>query len=294
MKEPDTVRVIENDWITMSDGCRLAVRLWLPADAGAAPVPAILEDIPYRKRDFMRRRDESMHRWFAEQGYAAVRVGMMGKSWGAYNALQVAARRPAALKAIVAVMGTDDRFAECIHYSGGCLLNDNFWWGCIMQVFNARPPDPEIVGERWRAMWLERLEAERFWPEIWLEHQTLDEYWRHGSVRFDYEAIACPTWFWGGWADLYRDTPFRLAKNLKIPHKVTMGPWAHLYPHEGAPAPAVGFLQEALRWWDRWLKGKDDGLANEAPLRFYMMDGVAPAPSHAERPGRWIEETQWP
>ena len=180
------------------------------------------------------------------------------------------------------------------YYSGGCLLNDNFWWGCIMQVFNARPPDPEIVGERWREMWLERLSAERFWPEIWLKHQTLDEYWRHGSVCFDYEAIACPTWFWGGWADLYRDTPFRLAKDLKIPHKVTMGPWADLYPHEGAPAPAVGFLQEALRWWDRWLKGKDDALAQEAPLRFYMMEGVAPEPSYPARPGRWIEEMQWP
>jgi uncharacterized protein len=329
------VREIENAWITLSDGCRVGVRLWLPADADSAPVPAILEYIPYRKRDFMRRRDEGMHRWFAGHGYACVRVdmrgsgesegvlddeyllleqddaleviawiarqrwcsgavGMMGKSWGAYNALQVAARRPPALKAIVAVMGTDDRFAECIHYSGGCLLNDNFWWGCIMQVFNARPPDPEIVGERWREMWLERLEGERFWPEIWLKHQTLDEYWRHGSVCFDYEAIACPIWFWGGWADLYRDTPFRLAKNLKIPHKVTMGPWAHLYPHEGSPAPAVGFLQEAARWWDRWLKGKDDALAEEAPLRFYMMEGVAPAPNYAQRPGRWIEEAQWP
>jgi len=292
--EPHAVREVENAWITLADGCRLAVRLWLPAAADSTPVPAILEYIPYRKRDFMRRRDEGMHRWFAGHGYASVRVdmrgsgesdgilddeyllleqddaleviawiarqpwcsgavGMMGKSWGAYNALQVAARRPAALKAIVAVMGTDDRFAECIHYSGGCLLNDNFWWGCIMQIFNARPPDLEIVGERWREMWLSRLKAERFWPEIWLQHQTLDEYWRHGSVCFDYEAIACPTWFWGGWADLYRDTPFRLAKNLKIPHKVTMGPWAHLYPHEGAPAPAVGFLQEALRWWDLWL-----------------------------------------
>ena len=239
---PHEVREIENAWITLSDGCRLAVRMWLPAGKRTAPVPAILEYIPYRKRDFMRRRDEGMHRWFAGNGYAAVRVdmrgsgesdgvmhdeylaqeqddalevidwiarqawcsgqvGMMGKSWGAYNSLQVAARRPPALKAIIAVMGTDDRFAECIHYSGGCLLNDNFWWGCIMQVFNARPPDPQIVGERWRDMWLERLEAERFWPQIWLEHQRLDDYWKHGSVCFDYAAINCPTWFWGGWAD---------------------------------------------------------------------------------------------
>src|SRR5882762_9728610 len=227
---PHAVRDTENVWITLSDGCRLAARVWLPVPEPGVPVPAILEYIPYRKRDFMRRRDEGMHRWFAGHGYAAVRVdmrgsgesdgvmhdeylaqeqddalevidwiarqswcsgkvGMMGKSWGAYNSLQVAARRPPALKAIIAVMGTDDRFAECIHFSGGCLLNDNFWWGCVMQMFNARPPDPAIVGERWRAMWLERLEAERFWPEIWLEHQALDDYWKHGSVCFDYGAI---------------------------------------------------------------------------------------------------------
>jgi putative CocE/NonD family hydrolase len=332
---PRAVDEIENAWITMSDGCRLAARLWLPADAGSVPVPAILEYIPYRKRDFMRRRDEGMHRWFAGHGYAAVRVdmrgsgesdgvmhdeylpqeqddalevidwiarqpwcsgrvGMMGKSWGAYNSLQVAARRPAALKAIIAVMGTDDRYAECIHYSGGCLLNDNFWWGCIMQVFNARPPDPEIVGERWREMWLERLEVERFWPQIWLNHQTLDEYWKHGSVCFDYAAITCPTWFWGGWADLYRDTPLRLAGNLRVPHKITVGPWGHLYPHEATPEPAVGFLQEALQWWDHWLKGERNGVMQEAPYRFYLMNNVRPMPSYAARPGRWIAESEWP
>jgi putative CocE/NonD family hydrolase len=332
---PHAVRDTENVWITLSDGCRLAARVWLPDDEPGVPVPAILEYIPYRKRDFMRRRDEGMHRWFAGHGYAAVRVdmrgsgesdgvmhdeylvqeqddalevidwiarqpwcsgkvGMMGKSWGAYNSLQVAARRPPALKAIIAVMGTDDRFAECIHFSGGCLLNDNFWWGCVMQMFNARPPDPAIVGERWRAMWLERLEAERFWPEIWLEHQALDDYWKHGSVCFDYGAIECPTWFWGGWADLYRDTPFRLAENLKAPRRVTVGPWAHLYPHEAIPAPAVGFLQEALRWWDHWLKGIDRGVMSEAPLNFYMMEAVEPQASSAARAGRWVAEERWP
>ncbi len=329
------VREIENAWITLADSCRLAARIWLPAGSDSAPVPAILEYIPYRKRDFMRRRDEGMYRWFASQGYAGVRVdmrgsgesdgilhdeylkkeqddaleviawiarqpwcsgqvGMMGKSWGGFNSLQVAARKPPALKAIIAVMGTDDRFAEDVHYSGGCLLNDNFWWGCVMQVFNARPPDPEVVGERWREMWLGRLEAEAFWPEIWLRHQSLDEYWKHGSVALDYGAITCPVWFWGGWADMYRDTPFRLAANLRVPHKVTMGPWAHLYPHEGKPEPAVGFLQEALRWWDRWLAGKDNGLMDEPPLQFYMMEGVRPQSHYASRPGQWVGLREWP
>jgi putative CocE/NonD family hydrolase len=232
--------------------------------------------------------------WIAAQSWCTGKVGMMGKSWGAYNSLQVAALRPPALKAIIAVMGTDDRYAECIHYSGGCLMLDNFWWGCIMQIFNARPPDPAIVGDAWRRIWLERLHAETFWPEIWLQHQTLDGYWKHGSVAFDYGAITCPTWFWGGWADLYRDTPFRLAEHLQSPHRVTVGPWAHLYPHEGLPKPAVGFLQEALRWWDRWLRDAPNEVMREPPFQFYMMDGVPPQSSYAERPGRWIGESRWP
>src|SRR5437879_5460647 len=72
------VHVQEHVWITLSDGCRLGARLWLPAGAEREPVPAILEYIPYRKRDGTRSRDEPMHGHFAEHGYAAVRVDMRG------------------------------------------------------------------------------------------------------------------------------------------------------------------------------------------------------------------------
>src|SRR5215510_13093020 len=180
---PHNVRVIENCWIPMSDGCRLAARIWLPVDAETTSVPAILEYIPYRKRDFTRARDEPMHRWFAAHGYAAVRVdvrgsgdsdgvlrdeyadeeladgeaviawiaaqpwctgavGIMGKSWGGFNALQVAARRPPALGAIITVCASDARYADDSHYMGGCLLNENLTWGCVLTTFNALPPDP--------------------------------------------------------------------------------------------------------------------------------------------------------
>jgi putative CocE/NonD family hydrolase len=215
--------------------------------------------------------------WIAEQDWCDGNVGMFGKSWGAYNAFQVAATRPPALRAIAPVMGTDDRWREDIHFYGGCLANDNFWWGSIMQLYNAMPPDPAIVGDRWTEMWRERLDGARFWPAMWLEHQTHDEMWRRGSICEDYADVEVPVFFFGGWADLFRDTPFRIAEHLKGPVKVLMGPWAHLFPHEGSPAPKADFVAEVIRFWDHWLKGVDTGLMDEPPLRFWMQDSVPPA-----------------
>ncbi|MEO3414067.1 CocE/NonD family hydrolase [Roseovarius sp. CAU 1744] len=332
---PD-VSVTETVWIPMPDGKQLAARLWLPEGATGTPVPALLEYIPYRRRDRTRLRDEGMHPRFAANGYACLRVdmrgsgdsdgvmvdeytqqemqdgadvvqwiaaqpwcdgkvGMFGKSWGAFTAFQVAALRPPALKAIVPVMGTDDRWLEDIHFCGGCLAGDNFWWGSIMQLYNAFPPDPAIVGDnRWREMWKERLEAMTFWPAQWLEHQTRDGMWRRGSISENYDDVQIPVFYFGGWADLYRDTPFRIAERLKGPVRVLMGPWAHLYPHEGVPRPRVNFIDEAVRFWDRWLKDIDTGLDDEPPLRFWMQESVAPAGFHEFRPGRWVEEPGWP
>ena len=125
----------------------------------------------------------SVIEWIAAQDWCDGGVGMFGKSWGAYNSFQVAARRPPALKAIAPVMGTDDRWLEDIHFYGGVLASDNFWWGSIMQLYNAMPPDPAIVGDRWRDMWKERLDAMTYWPAQWMEHQTHDEMWRRGSSR---------------------------------------------------------------------------------------------------------------
>ncbi len=233
--------------------------------------------------------------WIAAQSWCDGNVGMFGKSWGAYNSFQVAATRPPALKAIIPVMGTDDRWREDIHFYGSVLANDNFWWGSIMQLYNAMPPDPEIVGhDRWLDQWRERLEAARFWPAMWLEHQTHDATWRRGSICENYEDIQVPVYFFGGWADLFRDTPFRIAKHLKTPVKVMMGPWAHLYPHEGIPGPRVDFTDEAIRFWDHWLKGIDTGLMDEPRLRFFLQDSIAPAGIHRHREGRWIEEAAWP
>ena len=60
------------------------------------------------------------------------------------------------------------------------------------------------------------------------------------------------------------------------------------------PGPAIGFLQEAVRWWDHWLKGIDTGIMDEPPLRVWMQESVDPQPYHDQRPGRWVAERSWP
>ena len=332
---PQPVREIENLFIPLADGTRLAARVWLPEDAEQNPVPAILEYIPYRKRDFMRLRDEPIHRYYAGHGYAALRVdlrgsgdsdgvledeylpreqqdaveviawiaaqawcdgqvGMTGISWGGFNALQVAALRPPALKAIITLCASDDRYADDAHYMGGCLLSENQIWGTVLFAINALPPDPALVGERWREMWLERLQADLPFPAHWLRHQRRDEYWRQGSVCEDFARIDCPVYAIGGWADGYSNAVPRLLEGLECPRKGLIGPWSHNFPHNGVPGPAIGYLQEALRWWDCWLKQSDDGIMDEPMLRAWMQEYEPPEPFHEQRAGRWVAEQAWP
>src|SRR5262249_49742111 len=75
---PLAVREIENLWIPMADGTRLASRVWLPETAEAHPVPAIVEMIPYRKRDGTAWRDGIMQPYIAGHGYAVLRVDLRG------------------------------------------------------------------------------------------------------------------------------------------------------------------------------------------------------------------------
>lgn len=332
---PQPVRHIEHTWIPMPDGTRLAARIWMPEGAASEPVPAILEYIPYRKRDGVRLRDETMHPYFAGHGYACVRVdirgsgdsegvltdeylqqelddgvtiiewlaeqpwcsgrvGMIGISWGGFNGLQIAALQPAALRAVVSVCSTDDRYADDVHYMGGCLLGDNLSWASTMFAYNSLPPDPDIVGERWREMWFQRLEGSGLWLDTWLTHQHRDEYWRHGSICEDFSRLQTPVMAVSGWADGYSNAVFRLLANLPGPRLGLIGPWSHKYPHLGLPGPAIGFLQECLRWWDYWLKDIDTGIMAEPMLRAWMLESMPPSTFYHQRYGRWISEPAWP
>lgn len=233
-------------------------------------------------------------RWLTEQPWCNGQVGMMGISWGGFNSLQIAALQPAGLKAIITACSTDDLYLDNMHYMGGCLLSDNLSESTTMFSVNSCPPDPQLVGERWREMWMERLAGSGLWLDTWLRHQHRDDYWKHGSVCEDYSAIHCPVMAVGGWSDGYTNAIFRLLEHLKVPRQGLVGPWGHKYPHMGKPGPAIGFLQESLRWWDYWLKGHETGIMQEPMLRAWMQDSVPPTTRYAHRPGHWIGERQWP
>ncbi len=327
---------IELAWIPMSDGRKLAARIVLPKNAAKIPVPAILEYIPYRRRDGTRARDEEVMYWFAGNGYASVRldisgsgdsegliedeyvkreqddaceaiawlaaqpwcsgaVGMIGISWGGFNGLQVAARRPPALKAVVTLCSTVDRYNDDVHLMGGCLLNDTMDWGSAFFTYGSLPPDPEMVGERkWRAMWRERLEGLDLYPAKWMEHQRRDTFWQHGSIIENFDDIQCPVLAATGWVDGYTSAVFALVENLKAPCKGILGPWGHKYPHMGMPGPAIGFLQECKRWWDHWLKDIDTGVDKDPDMRIFLQDSEKPMPHFDERSGRWLGIPKWP
>ncbi len=329
----DPIRDDETVWITLADGMRLAARIWRPE--GHASVPAILEYLPYRRRDRHRVDDSFTHPFLAAHGYAAVRVdmrgagdsdgvmrdeytpqewadcqeviawisaqpwctghvGMIGLSWSGFNALQLAALDPPALKAIVTTCASDDRYRDDMHYMGGCLINDCLQYGTTFFTWLATPPDPEIVGERWREMWRERLEVLTPRAGEWLRHQTRDAYWRSGSVAVDPSRIKAAVLAVGGWADGYSNAILRLMETLSSPRKAVIGPWGHAYPHVATPGPRIDFLGLVVRWMDRWLKGHDNGIDREPMVTAWMQTSEPPRPSYATRQGTFVTEDVWP
>ncbi len=250
--------MIDNDWIQLPDGVRLAIRLWLPHDAEGRPVSVILDSVPYRKSDGTAIGDAAWGTYFAARGFAFARVdlrgsgdssgilqdeyteqeqrdterviawlaerpwctgavGMIGVSWGGFAALQMAARNVEQLRGVVAIHASDDRYADDVHYVGGCVsAMDMSQWATSMLAYLNQPPDPQVVGEDWRELWLERLDGARPFIEPWLSHQRRDAYWQQGSAGENYGAISCPVFAVGGWSDGYRDMVFRVVEHVSL------------------------------------------------------------------------------
>lgn len=323
---------IEKTWIPMPDGVRLAVTLYSPASAKPGDkFPPILEYLPYRKDDYQELWDFQLHSFYVLHGYVSARVdirgtgtsegappdreyskqeqddcaeviawlarqpwssgnvGMTGISWGGFNALQMASRRPPALKAIIAAHATEQLFHDDVHYFDGIMHADEFELAMDQEIPMTAPPDFPTD---------EKHLAPRFdaapWFLLYLHHQRNAAFWHEPFQEPLYESIQIPVYLIGGYYDGYRDTIPRMMMRLKSPVKALLGPWNHTYPNDATPGPEFEWRESAVRWWDRWLKGVNNGIENEPRLTVYMRHWYPPDPSLETIPGEWRTENSWP
>lgn len=227
--------------------------------------------------------------WLAAQPWCNGNVGMWGISYGGFTAIQVAKLQPPHLKAIIPMYATDDRYLTDVHYYGGCLtMSDLAQYAVSMAAMNALPPKAEYLKDKWAAAWKERLEQTPPWLIEWLKQQTDGPYYRSGSLAPDYERITCALFHIGGWNDGYTDAVLRMqAQCVNAPRKALIGNWGHVYPADGYPGPNLDHLHEMARFFDYWLKGKDNGVMAEPPVTVFLREWTPPAPFPSSQNGEW-------
>ncbi len=233
--------------------------------------------------------------WLATQPWCDGAVGMWGISYGGFTAIQVAALGPPHLRAIVPVMATDDRYLDDIHYRGGCVTVSELSQYAVSQVaMNAMPPEAVFRGASWRDDWRARLDATPPWLFAWLRHQIDGPYWRQGSLAPDYAAIEAAIFNIGGWQDSYVDPAFRMQARCPAPSHTLVGNWVHSWPQDAAPGPNLDELHEIDRFFDRHLRGADNGWDAEPPIVWFEREYAPPAAFPGPSPGRWRAASAYP
>ena len=317
--------------ITMSDGIRLAADIYWPAGADKKDrYPILLEYLPYRK-DESRARNYSLYSYFLEHDYLVVRVdmrgtgnsegitipyeysdielddgeevinwlsqqewstgsvGMFGISWGGFNSIQMAMRNPPALKAFVSLMATEYLYQEDVHYMDGIMHTDSWMMG--NDLYNVLPGAPDFkMDEEWVK---NRFNVK---PSVYtyMRQQRDGAFWDRASAKGQYEKIRIPGYHIGGWYDGYRNSLPRMLENVEAPVKAMIGPWDHYFPNTAWPKPQIEWREEAVRWFDQWLKGEDTGILEEPDFLVYVRNYYPPDPTIDRIPGHWRWEDKWP
>jgi uncharacterized protein len=322
------VRLVKS-WIPMKDGVRLAVTLYMPvALKSGERFPVLLEYLPYRKDDDEAVRDYGNHMYFARRGYVGARldirgfgasegtppdreyseqeqrdaeeaiawlahqpwsngnVGMLGISWGGFNSIQMALRKPPALKAILAVAATEELFKEDVHYVDGVFHVDEFELTMDLDQGRSGAPDfsldESVIGPRMDSA---------PWSLTYMKHQRDGAFWRAPLRRI--ETLKVPAFLIGGMQDGYRDSIPRMLDKVKAPLKAWIGPWNHGFPNGSDYGPMYEWRDQAVRWFDYWLKGRDTGVLKDPRVIVYQQHWHPPESQAQDIPGEWRAET-WP
>ena len=244
--------------------------------------------------------------WIGEQGWCDGKVGMMGGSYGGLVQWLAARERPPYLAALASTAAAGRWLEELPYHSG---VTSPFWifWlnlvgGRTVQqpvLTNREAPDwPRIFTHRpLRDVDLALGRTNTVW-RTWLAHPTFDEYWRRLSLRGHFGKIDLPVlhvtgWFdgdqWGElfyWHGMVNESPAADRQWLLV------GPWDHagtrtpkqqLGGRDFGPGALVDLNALHLRFFDRWLKGIENGAEHDARARLFVMGRNA-----------WHQHDRWP
>lgn len=325
---------IENNWINLADGTRLAVTYYLPeTQAPDANFPVLLEMLPYRKDDLSKAWAHPLYDYFASQGIAMAKVdvrgtgssfgetptreyskqeiddaveiiaslakmpwsngnvGMWGISWGGFNALQVALRKPPELKAVLAAHASDDLFKNDVHYTDGIFSIDEYILSINHMTGFMQSPDYNVDEDYF---------SSRFDREPWLfetmRNGVNNSFWQGGSLLGQYGNLDIPVYLIGGLFDGYRDTLPHLLENADVPVRAVLGPWPHAWPNSASPGPTWEWRDDAADWWQHWLGSTPVGNPEfeTNSFRFFQRSGGAAATVESDDlPGQWFT-AKWP
>ncbi len=271
--------------------------------------------------------------WIRKQEWCDGTVGTFGTSWSGWTQTALAALGPEGLATMVANMSGADAHESSVRHGGALELRFLAWafWHSAYNTQAALTAQPHVQaalnqGAPRFSDWLERMPIrpgqtqlalvppyEKWALEI-LTRADYDDYWKHPSVDFrrHWDRVPdMPILLVGGWYDSYTRATFQnfvgLGAGGRRPVRVLMGPWTHggktmelSYAGDvefGHDAALPSFDELHLRWYDRWLRGVDNGLDAEAPLRIFVMGGGSGRRSGAGRlvhGGRWRDEHEWP
>ncbi len=327
-------RVIENTWIAMPDGTRLGVRLWIPEGAEQRPVPVVLEYLPYRKRDGVRKRDDATAQNLAPYGIAFARVDIRGT--GDSDGVMSDEYAPPELNDGVECIAWLAKQPWC----NGSVGMRGISWGGInsLQIAAMVPPalkaimpmgcvDNRFLGDahyiggalatenfKWGTYFKVFMGAP---PDPQISGADWEKKWRE---RLDATPAILEKWTSHQRYDDYwqRGSVATDYGRIKCPVYV-VGGWLDPYsdvvgsllaglrvPRKGLvgpwghlmpnlPAPlGLDWAYEEVRWWQHWLEGIDTGIMDEPMLRAYLPYRTLSEVYPAEIPGRWVSEATWP
>ncbi len=238
--------------------------------------------------------------WAGQQEWSDGRVGTYGFSyWGSTQWLP-APHGSKHLKAMVPIVTGQNLYRRWIH-NGIFRFNDVLFWHYANTYKTTRGMEGIDFPEAVRHLPLidadDAMGTDIAAYNDWVRHPTPDEYWDRISVEDEVQNIRAPALLVGGWYDYYLELMFddfnRMVRSAGSEEarktQILIGPWTHESVSEfdevdfGSDASFLQQIRTLLRWYDHWLKGDDNGIGNEGPVRIFVMGK-----------NEWRMEQEWP